>query len=358
MRRRIFKTFAATLLITSLAASAVFADDDLNSLKSQKSTAETELESLEDELAYVLVQIDNLETQMANLQEEIDSANVSLAEAEEKQAQQYEDMKLRIKYMYEDQTASITDVFLSSADMSEVLNKTMYLQSVYSYDRDKLAEMAETAKEIADYKATIESDKASLDEAQNTLTEKQASLYTTIETKKSSIENLDDLIATATEKAAATAAAKQAAEAAKSSTTTSTTSSSSSTSTSTTTTTASNNSATATKIVNLAYSLIGYSYVSGGASPSVGFDCSGLIYYIFSQVGISVSRTSSGQAAGGTKISSISEAQPGDIICYPGHVGIYIGNNMMIHAPVPGKTVCTINVYNLGMSITSIRRYW
>lgn len=350
MRKRVFKTFAATLLITSLAVSAVFADDDVTSLKNQKSQAEDELTDLKNQLAYVLVQIDELEQQTADLTEEKEQVNQQLAEAEEKLANQYDDMKLRIKYMYEDQSATISDVFLSSADMSELLNKTNYLQSVYSYDRDKLDEMAATAQEVADLKAEVEEKEAALAQASQELIDKQASLYTTIEEQEASIDNYDELIAEATEKAAATAAARTAAST-KSTTTTTTT-------TTTTAVTASNNSSVASKIVSLAYSYIGYSYVSGGASPSTGFDCSGLIYYIFNQVGISVSRTSSGQASGGTRISSISEAQPGDIICYPGHVGIYIGNNMMIHAPVPGKTVCTINVYGLGMSITSIRRYW
>lgn len=352
MRKKILRSMAAALIITSVASTTVFpvlADDDVNTLKNQKNTEQSELSQLENELSYVLVQIDNLEKQAASLTEEIETVNTQLSEAEEKQNQQYEDMKLRIKYMYEDRTASISDVFLSSADMSEVLNKTVYLQSVYTYDRDKLQEMADTAKEISDLKTKLDDDRKALDTAQASLTEKQAALYTSIDSKKASIANYDSLIASAAEKAAAAVAARQ---------TTSSSSSTNKAATTTTVTAAKGDNATANRIVSLAYNYIGYNYVTGGASPSSGFDCSGLIYYVFGQAGVSVARTSSAQAAGGTRISSISEAQPGDVICYPGHVGIYIGNNMMIHAPVPGKQVTTINVYGLGMSITSIRRYW
>ena len=76
---------------------------------------------------------------------------------------------------------------------------------------------------------------------------------------------------------------------------------------------------------------MGNPYVSGGTSLTGGADCSGFIYRVFSDFGYSVSRTSYQQRSNGTSVS-YSNAQPGDIICYEGHVGLYIGDGLIVHA--------------------------
>lgn len=94
-------------------------------------------------------------------------------------------------------------------------------------------------------------------------------------------------------------------------------------------------------IVNSAMKYLGVPYVWGGTSPS-GFDCSGLVQYVCRQNGISVSRTAAAQAGNGTYVSR-SNLQPGDLVFfgkgYIHHVGIYIGNGNMIHAPQTGDVV-------------------
>ena len=89
-------------------------------------------------------------------------------------------------------------------------------------------------------------------------------------------------------------------------------------------------SASGSSIVSIAMQYVGTPYVYGGSSPS-GFDCSGFVQYVYAQAGISLPRTSGAQAAAGTAVS-MSEAQPGDIVYYGYHVGIYAGNGMMIDA--------------------------
>lgn len=92
----------------------------------------------------------------------------------------------------------------------------------------------------------------------------------------------------------------------------------------------SSSSSSSSSIVDRARSAKGTPYSWGGSSLS-GMDCSGLVKYAYEGTGISLPRTSSGLAAGGTRISQ-SEAQPGDIVVWPGHAAIYAGNNTIIDA--------------------------
>lgn len=332
MYRKLIKSVAVILVIASVMGMTTFADT-VTDLQKQKNAKQNEIDNTEDELAYVMLQMDELEYAMAEKNDEIEAVNKQLEEAQQKFDEQYEDMKLRIKYMYEDQTTSMSDVLLSSANMSEVLNKAEYVQQVYSYDRNKLDEMSATAKTINDLKTGLEADMQELTAMDEEFHTKQAALYTSLEELKKEQSDINSKL---------TAAQQRAARALSSSTYGSYA------------TSARNDSSIASGVLSLAYQLLGTPYASGGSSPS-GFDCSGFTAYLFRQYGISLSRTSSGQAYGGSAVS-MSDIQPGDVVCYPGHVGIYIGNGQIIHASVPGDVVkiASMNI----MTITAVRRYW
>ena len=114
-----------------------------------------------------------------------------------------------------------------------------------------------------------------------------------------------------------------------------------------------NHSSTSTsgqKVVEYAMQYKGYKYVYGGTSPQKGFDCSGFTSYVYKNFGYSLSRSSGGQANNGKRVEK-EDLQPGDLVIYKnqsltkiGHVGIYIGNNKMIHASEPGVGVTITDI--------------
>lgn len=95
--------------------------------------------------------------------------------------------------------------------------------------------------------------------------------------------------------------------------------------------------ASGSAVIAIASRYVGVPYVYGGSTPS-GFDCSGFTSYVYRQLGVSLSHSSSAQRGAGTVVSRAA-AKPGDLIWTPGHVAIYAGGNMMIDAPRPGKTI-------------------
>ena len=99
------------------------------------------------------------------------------------------------------------------------------------------------------------------------------------------------------------------------------------------------------KAVRCAYSQLGKKYVSGGASPKAGFDCSGLVYWAYVSNGVKVPRVTTDQARTGRAVS-VQNAVPGDILVFNTggsgtglHTGMYAGGNSFIHSPKPGAKV-------------------
>ena len=85
-------------------------------------------------------------------------------------------------------------------------------------------------------------------------------------------------------------------------------------------------------VADYALQFVGNPYVYGGTSLTNGTDCSGFVLSVYANFGVSLPHSSSAQRSRGYEVGGIANAQPGDIVCYSGHVGIYIGNGQIVHA--------------------------
>ena len=353
-----------TRLLTAVVASSmivtpVFAAPSVDDLKENKAAKESEVSSLQDQLTDIMSKLGDLEESLIEKGEEITKAEEDLKEAQEKEQEQYEAMKKRIKFMYEEGDTTALETLVTAENFSDLVNKAEYVQNVHTYDRKQLEEYVETKQQIADLKTTLEDEQKNMESMQAEYEDKESELSSTIESKKAEVADLDSQIQAAAEAAAAEAlAAQQQAAAANNNNGGGNGNRNNGGNHGTKPAPAptpsgggSGNTSTAQAIVNAAYGQLGVPYVWGGTTPGVGLDCSGLTQYCHRVAGISIGRTSEVQGGGGRAVSN---PQPGDLVCYGSHIGIYIGGGQMIHAPHTGDVVRVANVYGSPW----YRRYW
>lgn len=106
-------------------------------------------------------------------------------------------------------------------------------------------------------------------------------------------------------------------------------------------------------VANYACQFVGNPYVYGGSSLTNGTDCSGFVMSVYAAYGISLPHSSSALRGVGYGVST-SDMQPGDIVCYSGHVGIYIGNGSIVHASTPSSGIKISTAYY--RDILAVRR--
>lgn len=334
MKKKIVQA-AGAVLASVLLVSPILAAPSVQDLKEDKAEAETEVSSLQKELADTLEKIKRLEDSIVKKQEEIDIASERLEEAANKQAEQYDSMKLRIKYMYEEGNDTVVETLLSAENFSDFVNKAEYIQDVHAYDRDKLEEFEKTTKKVEKLRDGLKKEADVLRASQRDLETEKANLNDTIESKKTEIATLDGKIREALEarKREEEARRKKEQEArrreeeARRRLPAGPSSGGGSSY-------VPPQGGDGMAVVNYARQFIGNPYVYGGNSLTNGIDCSGFTQQIYAAFGVSLGRTTWDQEKAGVEIP-FSQARAGDLILYEGHVGIYNGSGGLVHASSP-----------------------
>ena len=338
----------------------------ISNLESQRSSLSSEVNSLNDSLTDTLLNIEVLESDLADKEVEIEQAQEDYEAAKATEDKQYASMKTRIQYLYESGETSYVELLLTSEDVGDLINKVDYAEELQESDR-RLLDQYKAAKEaVVELQQQLAEEKEELQEMEAQLEEEKANLESVIAQKKSEIADFDSQLSTAKAKASEyqkkikeqnaqiKKLQQQEAAAARAAASASSKGSNSGSSTGTTAT-VSGGSGTGAAIASYGLQFVGYPYVSGGNSLTNGTDCSGFVNLIHAHFGISTPRQSGALAGAGRAVSD-ADKLPGDVVCYYGHVGIYIGNNQIVHASTAKTGIKVSNMYY--RSISCIRRYW
>ena len=336
-------------------------NDDIASMEDEQDILEEEISDLDAELLNMLTSIGILEDNIAVKEEEIEETQADYDAAKATEQEQYDAMKIRIQYMYENGDSNYLSILLEAKSMSDLLNKAEYVEQVYEYDRQKLAEFQEITKQVEELRIVLENEKAELETQKSEMQVQQAYLNTLLDQKKAQSEDYEVQIAKAKQEAATYKAkikedekkiAKLKEEerkklAAQNAANTSGNSNVAKIITDATGT------ELGKQIANYACQFIGNPYVLGGTSLTNGADCSGFTYRVYADFGYSLPRTSFSQRSAGVGVD-YANAQPGDLVCYEGHVGMYIGGGKIVHASSPSSGIKISNATY--KSIICVRR--
>ena len=332
------------------------ANSTLSNLKEEREGIEEEINTLDEELMEVLASISMVEDEIVELEGQIEETEEDLKEAIADEEAQYEAMKKRIQYMYEKGDYSYLELLLECKNMSDLVSKSEYVEELYEYDRKMLIKYQEARQLVEDTKEKLLMEQEELEVSKHELDEEKAGLDELLEEKKAEASDYDAEIAKVKQAATLFKAKikqqnaqikkleeEEAKKAAEETAKASAGNSNSSNVDSSSIISGASGSAKGKDIANFACRYVGNPYVAGGTSLTNGADCSGFTFAVYKEFGISLPRTSTSQRSAGREVS-LSDAQPGDIVCYAGHVAIYIGGGRIVHASTPSTGIKYGNV--------------
>lgn len=389
--------------------------NEIDNIEQEQGQLEEEINALDAELVNVIVKLSTLEEELAIKQDELAQTKEDLKQAKQDEKNQYEAMKLRIRFMYEKGDSAMLTSILESKSIADLLNRVEYVNQVYDYDRNLLTEYENTKKQVAKLQKKQKKEVAALEEKRQEFQAAEENYRTVIAQKKEEVTNFDHLLAEAQTLAAQyqdtitkqnviiaqenereererrereeqerrerqererqQELQRQQRLSAQNSAGNSGSEESTAGGTDTDGNTGGNtdsNSDTAggsdgggstggtsgdsggedssggtsdgggqdpgystgvsgSSVVQYAMNFVGNPYVWGGKDPNTGADCSGFTSYVFAHFGISIPSYSYAQRSVGREVS-YANAKAGDIICYNGHVAIYMGNGQIVHA--------------------------
>lgn len=343
--------------------------NEINGLKDQQQTTADDIKNKSAKLDEILAAQKKLQKDITNKQAEIEQNQKDLAAAQEKQQEQYDAMKKRIQFMYENSAEdNIWTAIIESNGITDMLNRIEYVSDVYDSDRalkDSYQAAVEQVKEIG---TKLDNDMNELTAMQDDYEKQQADVEAAIVALENQKEQYASQIAQAQQQAdnyqniitaqgkiiqeqeaaaAAAAAAQAAAARANSSSSSGSSSSGSSSSLSYDGGGVGNggiakeyapgggkdpkSSVDGSAVVAYASQFVGNPYVWGGNSLTNGVDCSGFVHEVYAHFGIGTPRYSQAFKTVGNPVS-FDCIKPGDIVVYPGHVAIYAGGGIIVEA--------------------------